>query len=77
VLVFIARPAQTVSPIKFIKVQITNKSSKEIHQPKPMPIVKKKIKIYSSASIEANPIAGICSKFALYDFPINKVLHNQ
>jgi len=26
VLVFIARPAQTVSPIKFIKVQITNKS---------------------------------------------------
>jgi hypothetical protein len=32
VLVFIARPAPTASPIKLFKVQITNKSSKEIRQ---------------------------------------------
>jgi hypothetical protein len=30
----------TVSPIKFIKVQITNKSLKEIREPKPLLIVK-------------------------------------
>jgi hypothetical protein len=32
----------TFSPIKFIKVQITNKSSKEIGQPKLLLIVNKK-----------------------------------
>jgi hypothetical protein len=56
VLVFIARPALTISPIKIIKVQITNKSSKEIRQPKPLLIVNKKMRIYSSASIEASPL---------------------
>jgi hypothetical protein len=56
VLEFIARPAQTVSPIKIIKVQITNKSSKEIGLPKPMLMMNKKMIIYSSASIEANPM---------------------
>jgi len=42
-------------PNKFIKVQITNKSRKEIRQPKLLLILNKKMKIYSSASIEANP----------------------
>jgi len=43
-------------PNKIIKVQITNKSWKEIRQPKPLLIVKKKMKIYSSAIIEAGPM---------------------
>jgi hypothetical protein len=51
----------TVSPIKFIKVQITNKCSKEIRQPKPLLIVNKKMKIYSSASIEANRVLPAAS----------------
>jgi hypothetical protein len=49
----------TVSPIKFIKVQITNKSSKEIGQPKPLLIANKKMRIYSSASIEASPLLPV------------------
>jgi hypothetical protein len=39
------RPAHNYSPIKFIKVQITNKSSKEIRHPKLLLIVNKKIRI--------------------------------
>jgi hypothetical protein len=44
----------TFSPIKIFKVQITNKCSKEIPQPKPLLIVNKKMRIYSSVSIEAS-----------------------
>jgi len=43
-------------PNKIIKVQITNKSSKEIRQPKLLLIENKKMRIYSSASIEASPL---------------------
>jgi len=56
VLGFIADPAQTVSPIKIIKVQITNKGSKQIRLTEPLLIANKKMRIYSSASIEANPL---------------------
>jgi hypothetical protein len=52
----------TFSPIKFIKVQITNKSRKEILLPKLMMIVNKKMKIYSSASIEASPMLCVFSR---------------
>jgi hypothetical protein len=48
-----------LQPNKFIKVQITNKSSKEIGLPKPVLIVNKKMKIYSSASIAANTMLAV------------------
>ena len=46
----------TFSPIKFIKVQITNKSRKEIRLLILQVIAKKKMSIYWSASIEASPL---------------------
>jgi len=46
----------TVSPIKLFKVQITNKSSKEILLPEPLLIANKMMRIYSSASIAVKPL---------------------
>jgi len=64
----------TISPIKFIKVQITNKSWKEILLPKPMLIANKKMRIYSSASIEASPLLYVAfSIFFIIFLPRNYI----
>jgi hypothetical protein len=66
VLEFIARPAQTVSPIKLFKVQITNKSPKEILLQKLLLIANKIMRVYSSASIAVKPLCCVLFFIVLF-----------